>query len=199
MINTKLESDFTVPVSYSEKAATALAIAILSGGLLFILRKFSLSDAPASVAFNFFFAVGLLGSIRLTRLGLEQKRRGLIIKEDTVQVNSLLFNQEIPISEISDKVIICAKDQKKKFHLTFLWGQNRFRLPCAQADSLAQVAQSRGLRVLMASSEDLELRNLVEKIQNQKTKDNSNLKFSGSAIFAFSLWMVGILGLTFFS
>jgi hypothetical protein len=199
MEKTKSPHDFTVPVPRSEKVAMALVIALLSGGLLFLIRNYSLSRTQVSIAFNFFFAVGLLGTIRLARLALEQKNRGLIIKDDSIQVNTLILSQEIPISEITDQVLICTKDQKNQSQISFLWGQNRFRLPCSQTTSLAQFAELRGLRFLVAPNKDLELQNIVEKTQNLRAKNTSRLKFSGAAIFAFSLWITGIVGIIFVS
>ena len=200
METNSIEKDFTVPISLNEKLLTAAIIALISGGILFFTRHKILADKPTLVSVNFFFAVGLFGAIRLIRLALEQKSRGLVIRKESILVESLFMKQEIPISEISDQLIICSKaPSDPNSQLTFLWGQYRFILPCRDTASLAQAIQAKGIRLLMASSDDLALKGIIEKIQNNRSNVRAKYKFPAAAGFAVSLWICGIFGLIYLS
>lgn len=192
--------DFTVSISATEKVLTSLFFALSMGILLFYSRRYALVEAPLQkLSIDLFFALGLFGIIRLVRGIFAQHRRGLILAEDHLQVITLLSKPHIPFEQLAGSSFIFTEKSAGQIEVSFLWGQQRFRLPCSRWESLSEALVLRGFRVLHNKEASGELQRSIEAEENKSARKYP-LPAPSLATFApVLLWAAGVLGILFLS
>ena len=192
--------DFTVEIPLMEKALTGFAFAFIMAGMVIYPRQQLIEKHPSQLLLaNILFALGLFGTIRFLRAFYAEKRRGVVLENEYLQVRTLLSQPRIPLEDLRGGLFIFDGKDENLAELTFLWGELRYRLPCSRWQSLSSLLVERGFNVLHNKEGSGNLKALLEKGEAGKTRRSVRPLPSLRAAVPFIMWLVAVGLLLFLS